>query len=79
MKPVPVPAQEDHDTFDSWVDALLLAIPETDAPYPSSVLDWKSWARQLTVCQPFADFMVPGVEMRDDWREWVDDLRAEVS
>ncbi len=79
MKALPVPAHQEHATFDAWVDALLLAIPETNAPYPDGVINWKPWARQLVLSVPFSDFMVPGVEMQDDWREWVDDLRAEVT
>jgi hypothetical protein len=76
---LPVPAHEEHATFDAWVDALLLAIPQTDVPYPNSVLDWKTWAREIVIREPFSDYMVPGVEMQSDWREWVDDLRAEVA
>jgi len=79
MRKLPVPAHQEHATFDAWVDALLLAVPEADVPYPNGVTEWKAWARQIPLCVPFSDFMVPGVELQSDWREWVDDLRAEVA
>ena len=78
MRTLPIPAHEDHDSFDSWIDAMLMAIPETDAPYPSGVVEWRRWARQLPLCVPFNDYMVPDPEMIGDWREWVDNLRMEV-